>query len=230
MRKWLVPVVMTCSLALLAAAWWMRSQGEAFVGVSSTGLNLEQTPRHKVSEEMVRNAESYVGKLLPDFTLPDSRGNTFESAVARESGKPKVLIMTKDGCPCSMEAQVNWNRMAIHYGGAVEFLAIMDSDAQGARDFQLDFGVPYTILCSTDDKVFRLFGAKQSVYTYFVSATGTIEAVWPGYNLDMVKDLNVRLADATGKSPWDIDQAMAPPTMTSGCYFFRPVGTEEPAW
>ncbi len=230
MRKWLMPAALTASLALCGAAWWMRSQTAAFVGVQATGPNLQETPRHEVSTEMIRTAESYIGKPLPEFSLPDSQGKTFDSAEAIQNSKPKVLIMTKDGCPCSMEAQINWNRMAIHYGGDVEFLAIMDTDSAGARDFQLDFGVPYRLLCSTDDKVFRLFGAKQSVFTYYVAPDGTIEAVWPGYNLEMVEALNLRLAKATGKIPWDTSQAMAPQIMTSGCFFFQPIGTEKPAW
>lgn len=182
-----------------------------------------------MTKEMEVNAESFVGKKGPEFSLVDSEGieTTADSLIG---GQPSVLVMTKDGCPCSIESQPYWTSMSLYYGPTVKFLGIIDVDSKGGKKFKTDFMVPYPILSSTDDKVFRAFGAKQSVYVYLFDRDGVIQKVWPGYSRAMLTELNKLLSEMTGKESEPTDYKMVPEKMTSGCFFFQPVGTDKPAW
>ncbi|QYK52430.1 MAG: redoxin domain-containing protein [Fimbriimonadaceae bacterium] len=215
---------------LIGGAIYLQASKPGFENVRSNTTNIQQTPRHPVTQQMEVDAQSFVGNQVPDFELKDSESKPKKHSDLIGKGKPSVLVMTKDGCPCSIESQRNWTELANHYGDAVQFLAIMDAEPVATKKFKTDFSVPYPILSSPDDKVFRAFGAKQSVYVYLMDGSGKVTAVWPGYNKEMVTALNMQLSASTGKDPWKDEMMMVPDEMTSGCYFFQPVGTEKPAW
>lgn len=218
-----------CALLLLGALWLQASRPR-FEGVKSNTANIQDTPRHPVTKQMEVDAASFVGKQVPDFELKDTEGRKVKSSDLVGAGKPSVLVMTKDGCPCSIESQPNWTKLAKHYGDEVQFFAIMDAPPLQAKKFKTDFEVSYPFLSSPDDKAFRAFGAKQSVYIYLMDRDGKVLSVWPGYNKEMIKSLNMQLSEMTGTSKWVDELMMVPDEMTSGCYFFQSVGTEKPAW
>ena len=214
----------------MGSAFYMQRRGPAFEGVGANTYNIQEVPRHPVTKDMWINAESYEGHQGPKFELLDTDEKSVKSSELIGTGKPTVLVMTKDGCPCSVESQPFWTSMAMYYGERVKFFGIIDADSKGGSKFKTDFGVPYPILSSTDEMVFREFGAKQSVYTYLFDGEGVVKKVWPGYNKAMLAELNKALSDLTGYEAEPTAHDMAPEEMTSGCFFFKPVGTEEPAW
>jgi thioredoxin-dependent peroxiredoxin len=225
-----IPVIVgVACAALVGGAAFIQQQKPAFEWVKSNSINIRDVPRHPVTKEMIVKAEDFVGHEVPVFELPDTDGKLVKSS-EMIGHKPAVLVMTKDGCPCSIESQGFWTNLAMYYGDSVQFFGIIDVDSAGGRKFKTDFSVPYPILSSETEKVFRSFGAKQSVYTYVVGADGIVKKTWPGYNLASLKELNKLLSEMTGKEALPTDWDMAPETMTSGCFFFKPIGTEEPAW
>lgn len=218
-----------CAL-LVVGAVWLQAAKPKFEGVETNTVNLRETPRHPVTKQMEVNAASFIGKETPSFELKDTENKIWKNADLLGKGKPAVLVMTKDGCPCSIESQPNWTKMSKHYGEGAQFFAIMDASPQEAKKFKTDFDVSYLFLSSPDDKAFRAFGAKQSVYIYLIGGDGKVVDVWPGYSKEMVKSLNRQLSELTGREMWVDALDMVPEEMTSGCFFFKPVGTEEPAW
>ncbi|MFM9874741.1 MAG: peroxiredoxin family protein [Fimbriimonadaceae bacterium] len=227
--KALPVIVGVLTFAMVGGAIFVQSQKPAFVGVGSNSVNIQQVPRHPVTKQMLVNAEDFVGQEVPSFELPDSEGKSVKSTELIGQ-KPSVLVMTKDGCPCSIESQGFWTNLAMYYGNSVQFFGIIDVKSAGGKKFKTDFKVPYPILSSETDEVFRKFGAKQSVYVYVFDAKGIVQKVWPGYNLSSLKELNKLLSEMSGKEALATDWDMAPEKMTSGCFFFKPVGTEKPAW
>ncbi len=216
-------------IALVGSAVYLQTQKPAFSGVKSNSVNIQEIPRHPVTKDMISKAEDLAGNRVPSFELPDTDGKMVQSTELIGK-KPTVLVMTKDGCPCSIESQGFWTNLAMYYGNSVQFFGIIDVKPEEGRKFRTDFSVPYPILSSVDETVFRNFGAKQSVYTYVFDAEGVVKKVWPGYNLASLKELNQMLSEMTGKESLATDWEMAPEKMTSGCFFFKPIGTEEPAW
>jgi len=225
-----IPVIVgLLCIALVGSAVFLQAQKPAFEGVKSNSVNIREIPRHPVTKEMIVRAEDFEGKKVPDFELPDSDGMVVKSTELLGK-KPSVLVMTKDGCPCSIESQGFWTNMAMYYGNSAQFFGIIDVNSEGGRKYKTDFSVPYPMLSSETEEVFRSFGAKQSVYIYAFDRDGVVRKVWPGYNLASLKELNQILSEMTGKEALATDFDMAPEKMTSGCFFFKPIGTEEPAW
>jgi peroxiredoxin len=225
-----LPLIVGATTALLVGAAVVLNLNQPMaVGVKSNSYNIKDVPRHPVTEQMEVDAKSFLGKDMPEFELKNERGELMKSADF-VGEKPAVLIMTKDGCPCSIESQPYWTSMAKHYRESAKFFAMIDTKPAGGLNFKDDFGVPYPILSSETDQVFRQFGAKQSVYIYLMNRDGKVEAVWPGYSRSMLQELNKRLSELTGTEAQQTDFGIAPEEMTSGCYFFMPVGTEKPAW
>lgn len=214
---------------LIGGTVWMQSQNSGFADVKSNSYNMKEVPRHPVTDEMNATAKAQKGEPAPEFTLKDSEGKDQTLAGIRGE-KPGVLVMTKEGCPCSIESQPFFNKIAEHFEERVAFLGIIDGDPQVGKKHKTDFSVPYPMLSNTEIEVFKQYQAKQSVYIFLISADGTLEQVWPGYSKSMLEELNSKLAAASDMPPAQLDLQMAPEEMTSGCYFFKPVGTEEPAW
>lgn len=182
--------------------------------------NLLESPRHPVTEPMWKRSKAVAGKPAPDFELKDSAGKAVRLSKVLESG-PAVLVFTKDGCPCTIEAQPFFNQIAAKMLGKVTFLGVIDSDQRVADKFKEDFKVPYPILCESDGSVFSSYDAKRSVYTTLVNRDGTVAKQWPGYNEEMLKEMVASLEKDSGVSPLDFTFEMAPKVMNSGCEFDR---------
>lgn len=179
---------------------------------------LTEEVRHPVTLEMHEDAEERRGEPAPAFTLPTHSGGEVSLASALEKG-PAVVVMTKDGCPCSVESQPYFNDLAKAYEGKITFIALMDADRNIADLYHASLSVPYDIACATED-VFKSYRSQQSVYVFLIKPDQTVAHVWPGYSRAMLVEMNQALADASGVEPAKVDVSAAPEEMTSGCYFF----------
>lgn len=197
--------------------------------ITSSTVNIQEVPRHPVSKEMEETAKNLAESLAPDFTLPTSDDKEFHLLEELQS-KPVLIIMTKDGCPCSIEAQPFFSTLANHYKEKLTTIGIIDSDKAGALKFINSFTPPYKLAMSEDTEFFKKYKSKQSVYTYLIKQNGKLVKVWPGYSKASVTELNHLLSEETGIPPSDLDLTMAPTEMTSGCFFFSEVGATEPSW
>lgn len=198
---------------------------QAVVNVRSDQPNLLDVPRHPVTPGMAAAAAAKSGKTLDTIVLPDETGKE-HSLKDMYTARPTVVIGVKDGCPCNLEAQPFLNQISGHFGEKVSFVGIMDADAKVARLFKNSLKVEYPILVSKDMTPFRTLGTEQSVYTTLINTDGKVVKQWPGYNQEMLNQLNAELARLTESKPAVLDLKGAPTEMTSGCYFFQPVGYE----
>lgn len=187
----------------------------------SKQTNMATTPRHPVTVDMSKDASAKSGRAAPDFTLPDTDGKPISLKTLLAKG-PVVVVMTKDGCPCSIESQPFFNAISKSYAGKASFVGIIDADRPTASLYQSSLSVPYPIVSETAGTTFRRYQAEQSVYTYLIAKSGDILRVWPGYNKAMMVELNSLVAQAAGAPMQGLDVNKAPDEMTSGCYFFRP--------
>ena len=207
----------------------MNASRPMATGVKLTTPNLLDTPRHPVTPQMEQDADARAGMESKDFTLTTDEG----ASVALSSfwkEKPVVLVMMKDGCPCTMEAQPHFNDLASQFGKDINFVGVIDADKETASKFRADFSCPFPVLSSPNTDFFKLWRSKQSVYTFVIGVGGKVEMVWPGYNKKMLASLNHMLSELSKKPEAKLDMDMVPEKMTSGCYFFMPVGTSKPAW
>jgi len=208
-------VLAIVGLTVGGLAMWQLAQ---LAKSHSNSPNLLDTPRHPVTEPMWQQARAVAGKPAPNFTLLDPAG---ASVTLRDECKkgPVVLVFTKDGCPCSMEAQVFFNRLAIAYKGKATFFGVIDAVSHVASKYRDDFSVPYQMLLGADGAVYKSFFAHQSVYTTLVGPDGTVVKQWPGYSKSMLAELDAAIALAAKTNPVAIDAKLAPEKMNSGCPF-----------
>jgi peroxiredoxin len=192
-------------------------------GVRSNMPNLATGPRHPVSRPMQSTSDSLAGAVAADQTVRDREGRPVRLSEAWEA-KPTVLVFTKDGCPCSIEAQPHFNRLAKRYQGRAAFLGLIDSGPVPAGKYQDDFSVPYPVLSVSDPNVFRAYRAERSVYVTLVHPGGKIARQWPGYSRQMLRGLDAEIARSLGAEPSGEAFEGAPEEATSGCLLFGEVG------
>lgn len=188
--------------------------------VDGNATNMATTPRHPVTQEMEKSAGAEAGRAAPEFSLKSSKDEVVSSKELLKKG-PVVVVMTKDGCPCSIESQPFFNQIHESYQDVATFVGIIDADIPVAQLYVSSLSVPYPILTETGEKTFRDFGAKQSVYTYLIGKDGKVVRVWPGYSAKTLIELNQAVADAAGVKARVLALKDAPAVMTSGCYFFE---------
>ena len=221
---------LTGVMLVASAFFFVMAGNKGDLQIASNAVNIQDAPRHPVTEEMAERAKNLAESVASDFELPTSDGGEFHLLTELEAG-PAVLIMTKDGCPCSIESQPFFTALAAHYGSAVTFIGVMDSDRVVADKYATGFGLPYRMAFTEDKEFFRSYQSKQSVFTYLINQDGTLAKVWPGYSRATLVELNDMLAEMTGMEHTEFANfEMAPEEMTSGCYFFTDVGASEPSW
>lgn len=212
--------VLAVAVALLLAAVWMQTRRPLPV---SNAVNLAQEPRHPVTPAMEEGSKEIADRTAQDATLQNGKGEPTALSSFWES-RPAVVVFTKDGCPCSLESQSFFNLLAVHYKGRADFVAVMDAKPAVASKYEEDLKLPYPVLSTKDDSVFRSFAAERSVYVTLIEKGGRIAKQWPGYSSSMLRELDQRLAVLCGGSSSGLTFDDAPEKATSGCKLFRPVG------
>lgn len=207
--------------ALAVAVSILATQQPA--GVRSNMPNLATGPRHPVSGQMRETSASLEGKMATDQTVRSREGKPVQLAATWEA-QPAVLVFTKDGCPCTIEAQPHFNRLAAAYQGRAAFLGLIDTDPVPAGKFEDDFSVPYPVLSVPEPGVFRAFRAERSVYVTLVEPGGRIARQWPGYSGPMLRELDAAISKLLGTKPSSVKFDGAPDEETSGCLLFGEVG------
>jgi peroxiredoxin len=211
-------ITVPVSLVMVGLAIWMFGYQPT---ATSSAVNIAAEPRHPVTDEMATDADARTEKLAPDFELVDSEGVPVSLAGMLEKG-PVVVVMTKDGCPCSIESQQFFNTIHTQMEGKVNFVGIIDAEQPQAQLYKRSLSVPYPLLVDEEKAVLREFESKQSVYVYFIRTNGRIAKVWPGYNRAMLVELNEMAANEAGLESIPFDMTMAPTELSSGCFFFKP--------
>ena len=220
MKPAYITVPLGLLLALSGAVLFLLAKRQEAPGtlIASTEWGVLAQPRHPVTPEMWKEANSARGVLAPAFAANDSDGTMVDlAAMAREH--PIFLYFVQDGCPCSIEAQPHFERLYQRFRGKVFFVAVSDADPAGAKKWKSEFSVPYSVVPMPSQEVMHLFSVKRSVYSLLIGKGQAIIRMWPGYSADMLKSLNQEMAQAVGEKAKDFDPKLAPIEMTSGCAF-----------
>lgn len=188
----------------------------------------DSTPRHPVTEKMVKVSDRSARKPAPDFALMDADGKEFSLDDLAKSG-PTVLVAILDGCPCTTDSQPLFNAMAKKFEGKVSFVGLFTQDDSRVKKWIESHSVKMPILLDIDSKVCQAYGLENSVYTVLIRPDKTIEKVWPGYSQDMLKELDGKLSELTGYQGEPFDVAYAPKKYSSGCTIYVGEATSENA-
>ncbi len=197
--------------------------GLAILAMAPRGATASSTfnvipSRHPVTAEMKSAAEALKKRPMPIFSVVTHDGDRV-SEVSFKGQKPSILFFVKDECPCSIEAQPVFNRLASAYGGDAQFFAVIDGSASVANQFVLSNAVPFPVLADSDQVIIQGFKMRASAGVALIDKTGQILEVWPGYSKSSLRQINFLLGTLVGTGPREFDDREAPEDLTAGCAF-----------
>lgn len=175
-------------------------------------------PRHPVTATMAEEAEATARKAAPPFDGVDASGRR-RTLDALTHDRPLVLYFMKDGCPCSVDAEPLYQRMAAKFGAKANFAAVINGGQMVADKWLKVMKTPYPVILDPDQRIIKDYGIERSVYLALIDPEGRIVKLWPGYSATMLKELNAALSQATGTEETPFDPLYAPVELSSGCSF-----------
>lgn len=178
-------------------------------------------PKHPVTEQMELETRALANMAPGKISLLDQDGQSHTLA-SEDSPRPQYVLFIKDGCPCSIEAQPIFNKLAKKFQGKVDFLGIIDVDLVKAKKYATDYKAAFPVLVDPDQKFIGAMKAKASVYNGLLARNGHLVRFWPGYSRDLLAEINETLAKAAGIPATKYDPEYAPVRKTSGCSFEPP--------
>ena len=187
--------------------------------IGTVGENYFIPTRHPVTPAMEKAAASLKRTPAPDFRLNDQDGQQVNLSDFKR-GKPTVLFFIKDGCPCSIEAQMIFNNLAKAYGGDAQFFGVINTDAQGATQFIQSNTIPFRLITDPTKAMIAAYKMEASASMALIDGDGQIVEVWPGYSRDALRQLNFLTGTLAKTGPREFDDRDAPEKLTAGCAFF----------
>jgi thioredoxin-dependent peroxiredoxin len=120
-----------------------------------------------------------VAAHIPDFSLKDQDGNTFNMADSIANGPFVIFFYPKDeSLVCTKEACGFRDSMNLFKQYGVQVIGINQGSVESHKKFQQDDNLNFELLSDPDEKVIKLFGVKGGLFTqrvtYVVDETGQI--------------------------------------------------------
>jgi thioredoxin-dependent peroxiredoxin len=123
-----------------------------------------------------------IGSIIPEFTLPDQRGDLFP--INSVIGKKKLVIFfyPKDDSPgCTKEACYFRDRFEVFTEAGAMIIGISGQSVESHRKFAEKHRLNYPILSDKANKVRKLFGVPANLFgllsgrvSYVVDKTGNV--------------------------------------------------------
>jgi peroxiredoxin len=206
--------VLTVCLAALCIGLSLRLASGRGVSVPQLGIDLNY-PRHYVTQAMELETAAMKNRRVSEVTAGDELGRR----VVVAGGQPQFLLFIKDGCPCSIDAQPLFNRLARQFDGKVQFLGVIDGDADKAKVYAEHYNCAFPVLADKNLAIAREFEAKGGLYSVLVARNGHIVKMWPGYSAEMLGEMNHLVAQEGEVKEVAFDPQYAPTVKTAGCAY-----------
>lgn len=184
-------------------------------------LQMRQQVDHPVTDAMRELAAGLEKKPAPDFTLPDVDGRAVSLSALRKKG-PVLLFFVERDCPCCIGAKYFVDKVAAAYPDHLSVVAVINANEDQAKAWVREVKPEFGVVLDPMQKVIRAYSAESGVYTTLVAPDGTIDIAYPGYSVEMLKDVVARVARLAKVEPQPFISTAAPKEMTSGCPFPPP--------
>lgn len=211
------PALVLLPLALILAA------AGAVLALNSTppspdlGIKFGQEI-HPVTSKMVRETEALARKALPLRKTKTYLGEPVVLAPAKGE-RPQFLVFIQDGCPCSVDAQPLFNALHKRFGTRIDFVGIIDGDAERARAWAVEKSSRFAIVPDPEKDLIRAYGATSSAYSALVTRQGRLLKMWPGFSVAYLQEMNRLMAKLLGGATQPFDALYAPLEPRTGCAF-----------
>jgi peroxiredoxin len=185
---------------------------------ATSGASDHLGEKHFVTPRQLADSNAMVSRVVDGLEATGHDGRRRRWADL-SSGQPVVVVFIKDGCPCSVEFEPFFQRVAALYGGQVRFVGVIDASLQAARQCAADQHVPYPILADPDRRIIRRLDARHGGYVALLTAEGVIDGFWPGCSVATMTELGRGIARLAGVPERPLDVTGMPGPLTTGCPF-----------
>jgi hypothetical protein len=223
--------VLSCVALLAAAGFWSLRPGPARSSATPAAPRAEPEV-HYVTPRQLAESAAVATISVPAFSATAHTNEPFTWPRPGDA-RPLLLIFIKEGCPCSIEMEPYFHRLARTYADAACFAGLIDADVQSARRYAETNTSPYPILADPEKQIIRRLGAKNGVYVALlvqpdaaleslgaaVQNVSTIDSLWPGCSAELFTEMDRRIAAAAGVAERPLDVCGLPSALVTGCPF-----------
>ena len=184
---------------------------------NDSGIDFADT-HHYVTSQMEVEAAAMKNRRVPDVIAPTNRGTEFHIGPSN-ADRPQFVLFIKQGCPCSVDGQPFFNRLARKFQGKIDFVGVIDAGSSAAKSYATQFLCAFPVVPDQSLSIIHGFKAAGALFSALVARNGHIVKMWPGYNVDMLADMNRLLSAEAGVKETFFDPEYAPKRKTAGCAF-----------
>ncbi len=218
MRRSVPQILTICAAVAWAALWWLADLGTDASFSGQPGVPGPVTKKHYVTPAQLVESGALADRNVQSFSAAARDGTVFTWS-GMSATRPLVLVFIRQDCPCSVEFEPFFHRLACRYHDVAEFAGVIDAGADAALAYASANKTPYRVLADPDREIIRRFGAKNSGYVALLRPRGAIDTVWPGCSGEMMRELGRRIAELGAVAERSIDVAGMPGPLTTGCPF-----------
>jgi peroxiredoxin len=207
-----------CAAATWVALSWLTEQATDASFSRRRASSAPAAQKHYVTPAQLAGSGALTGRQVPSFSAVAGDGTPFLWP-GTSGDRPLVLIFIRRDCPCNVEFEPFFQRLAGCYRDVAEFAGVIDGGADAARAYAAANRTPYRILADPFRAIIKRFEAQNGGYIALVRPPGVIDTLWPGCSGEMIRELGRRIAELGAVKERAIDVAGMPGALTTGCPF-----------
>ncbi len=218
MRRSIPRILAVCSAVAWAALWWLTDLGTDASSTRRSGVPRPATKKHYVTPAQLAESGALADRKVRSFSAAARDGTVFTWS-GMSGTRPLVLVFIRRDCPCNVEFEPFFHRLAGRYRDVAEFAGVIDAGADAAFSYATANKTPYRVLADPDRAIIDRFEAKNGGYVALLRPEGAIDTLWPGCSAVMMRELGRRIAELGAVTERSIDVAGMPGALTTGCPF-----------
>jgi peroxiredoxin len=218
MKRTIPPILAVCAAIAWAALWWLTDLGADASSRSHPGVPRPANNKHYVTPAQLTESGALADRKVQSFAAVAHDGTVFAWSGAN-GPRPLVLMFIRRDCPCNVELEPFFQRLAGQYQDVALFAGVIDAGADAALAYANANKTPYRVLPDPDRAIINRFEAKNGGYVAILRTDCTIDTLWPGFSAEMLRDLGRRIAKLGAVTERSIDVAGMPAALTTGCPF-----------
>jgi hypothetical protein len=210
--------VAACAALVWAALWCLTDPRTNASSSRRPNVPGQAAQKHYVTPAQLVESAALADREVESFSAVASDGTLF-AWPATAGHPPLVLFFIRRDCPCNVELEPFFHRLAGRYRNVAEFAGVIDAGADVALAYATANNTPYRVLADPDRVIIRRFAAKNGCYVALVRPEGVVDTLWPGCSSEMMRELGRRIAEVGAVPERSLDVTGMPAVLTTGCPF-----------
>jgi peroxiredoxin len=210
------PILAACAAVAWAALWSLTDLGTDVSSSRQPRVPGPTTQKHYVTPAQLVESGALAGRKVRSFSAVAHDGTVFTWSGA-SGDRPLVLVFIRRDCPCSVEFEPFFHRLAGRYRDVADFVGVIDAGTDVAFAYATANKTPYRVLADPDRAIIDRFKASNGGYVALLRLEGAIDTLWPGCSAEMMCELGRRIAALGAVPERSIEVAGMPGALTTGC-------------